>query len=327
MSLVNAPAPDLQAVAPYRWNAIDAARGTAIAAMIVYHFSWDLSYLRLIETNIVVEPGWKWFARSIAGSFLILVGIGLALAHAKGFRGRPFLRRVVKIAAAALAITLATYFAFPESYIFFGILHCIALSSVLALAFLRAPWLLTLAAAAFCLAAPWLFTSPELDAPWLDWLGLGESEPSTNDYVPIFPWFALVLVGLLIGNALLHGGENAKLAVWRGEGPLSRTLVWAGRWSLPIYLGHQPLLLAMLFGVLQITGPNSIAEVRDFVSPCEASCTQTDGDPARCRSICSCVARRLKREELWPRVLTGKTTEADETRVMATAEVCLREQP
>jgi uncharacterized membrane protein len=324
---VNAPAVEPQAIASRRWDAIDVARGIAIAAMVVYHFSWDLSYLKLIETNIIVEPGWKWFARSIAGSFLILVGIGLALAHARGFRLRPFLRRLAKIGGAALAVTIATYFAFPESYIFFGILHCIALSSVLALFFLRAPWPLTLAAAVFCFAAPWLFTSPELDAPWLDWLGLGETEPFTNDYVPIFPWFGFVLAGLVIGNTLLHHGASMKPASRRSCDPLSRTLAWAGRRSLPIYLVHQPLLLAVLFGIAQVTGPNPAAEVRDFVGPCEASCVRTNGNAAICRSVCGCVAGRLRHEELWPRVMTGRETEADQSRVTETARACLREQP
>src|SRR4029079_12219855 len=120
-----------------RFDTVDIARGVAVAAMAVYHFSWDLSALDFIETNVIEEPGWRLFARSIAGSFLILVGVGLTLAHGRGLRLEAFLRRLAKIAAAALLITVATYFVFPQSYIFFGILHCIALCSVLALPFLR----------------------------------------------------------------------------------------------------------------------------------------------------------------------------------------------
>ena len=60
-------APSPQAIASSRWDAIDVARGIAIAAMVAYHFSWDLSFLQLIETRIVEVPAWQWFARSIAG--------------------------------------------------------------------------------------------------------------------------------------------------------------------------------------------------------------------------------------------------------------------
>src|SRR5215203_855249 len=137
-----------------RIEAVDAARGAALLAMAVYHFSWDLSFFQLIDTPVGTDPAWMWFARCIAGSFLFLVGVSLVLGHGSGVRWRPFLKRLAIVAAAAAAITIATYFAFPQSYIFFGILHCVALSSVLALPFLRPPWWMVLAAAALLLAAP-----------------------------------------------------------------------------------------------------------------------------------------------------------------------------
>ena len=116
-----------------RWPGIDAARGTAIAAMVVYHFSWDLSYLGLITTDIVNEPGWQLFARTIAASFLTLVGTGLVLAHQHGgVSWTAFLRRLAIISAAALGVTLVTRFVFPDEYIFFGILHWNAVASALA---------------------------------------------------------------------------------------------------------------------------------------------------------------------------------------------------
>ena len=102
--------------------------------MVVYHTAWDLSFLGLIDTNVIGSPGWSLFARSIAASFLTLVGVGLVLAHGGGMRWRPFFRRLGTIAGAALAITLATRVVFPETYVTFGILHCIAAASVLALA-------------------------------------------------------------------------------------------------------------------------------------------------------------------------------------------------
>src|SRR4051812_6361479 len=123
-----------------RIEAVDAARGAALLAMAVYHFSWDLSFFQLIDTPVGTDPAWKWFARAIAGSFLFLVGVSLVLGHGERIRWRAFIRRVAMIAAAAAAVTVVTYFAFPGSYIFFGILHCIALSSGLGMPFLRLPW-------------------------------------------------------------------------------------------------------------------------------------------------------------------------------------------
>ncbi len=313
-----------QAAASQRWDAIDVARGVAIAAMIVYHFSWDLSFLQLIETNILQIPAWRWFARGIAGSFLMLAGFGLVLAHARGFKAKPFMKRLTKVGGAALAVTVATYFAFPESYIFFGILHCIAASSILALLFLRLHPGLTLAIAALCLAAPHLLTSPALDDPWLDWLGLGASDPVTNDYVPIFPWFGLVLIGVAAGRIILARQETMSLARWRAGGMLSRVLTWAGRKSLPIYLTHQIILLGVLYGVLQIVGPNRMAEARPFMMQCEATCLQ-NAQPQTCRALCSCTVETLRQSDLWQKILSNTTAAEDQTRISRAAQQCLRQ--
>ena len=275
------------------------ARGVAILAMIVYHFGWDLSFLKLIETNVLAMPAWRWFARSIAGSFLFLSGISLALAHAKDIRWRPFWRRLAKIGGAALLVTIGTYVAFPDSFIFFGILHCIALSSLLALPFLRAPVIVTLLVAAFVLAAPRIFTSVALDAPWLDWLGLGSFEPVTNDYVPVFPWFGLVLLGVAFAKLILIGETPPRIAAWHGSGKLGRAIIWAGRHSLPIYLLHQIVLLGLLYGVLQLTSPNANAEAQPFIAECEASCRQQNAQPATCSAICGCVVQSLRQAGLW----------------------------
>jgi uncharacterized membrane protein len=313
-----------RSIASGRWDAIDVARGIAITAMVVYHFSWDLSFLKLIETNILQVPAWHWFARSIAGSFLLLAGVGLVLAHVRGFRRAPFLRRLAKIGGAALAVTVGTYFIFPESYIFFGILHCIAVSSVLALPFLRLHPALTLPVAVFCLAAPALFTSPELDAPYLDWLGLGAADPVTNDYVPIFPWFGLVLIGVALGKFLLSHGEPLRMARWRARDVLSRALAWAGRKSLPIYLVHQLVLLGILYGVLQVTGPNPKAEAQPFINECVATCLMQDAQPATCNAVCSCTVETMRQSDLWRKVLDGTTSADDRMQISRAAQQCLR---
>lgn len=315
------------AIASQRWDAIDVARGIAIAAMVVYHFSWDLSFLKLIETNILQVPAWRWFARGIAASFLLLSGVGLALAHARGFRRLPFLKRLMKVGGAALAVTIITYFAFPESYIFFGILHCIAVSGILALPFLRLPPALTLIAAILFVAAPQVLTSPSLDAPYLDWLGLGSTDPVTNDYVPIFPWFGMVLIGVAVGKLLLTYASTMSLARWRSRDVLSRMLVWAGRKSLPIYLIHQVVLLGALYGLLQITGPNPRAEAQPFINECVSSCLMQGTQPQTCNAVCSCTVDTLRQSGLWPKVLNGTTSRDDQVQVSRAAQQCLRRAP
>ena len=142
-------------------------------------------------------------------TFLALVGVSLVLASGGKFVWRPYLVRLAKIVAAAAAITVATLYVFPDDFIFFGILHCIALASIVALPFLRAPLWLTVAAAAVALALPLFVASPMLDAPQWWWLGLGTTEPRSNDWRPFLPWFGVVLIGVVIARAVLAGGVPA----------------------------------------------------------------------------------------------------------------------
>ena len=85
------------------------------------------------------------------------------------------------VAAAALVITVATWFATPDSFIFFGILHQIALASLLGLAFVNLPALVTLAVAGLVITAAFFMQADIFNHPLLWWVGLSTSAPRSND--------------------------------------------------------------------------------------------------------------------------------------------------
>lgn len=319
------PAP-LQPARRPRLLWLDAARGAAVVAMAFYHTSWDLSWLRLVETVVTTEPAWSVFARAIAATFLILAGLGLVLAHGGGIRWDAFRRRLVAVAAAALAITAATWFVFPDSYIFFGVLHHIALASILALPFLRRPfWAAALTVPVVWTVPLWL-TQPVFDWPPLAFLGLGAHIPDTNDWVPVFPWFGFVLVGIAAGKILerfpsgVDGTQTAEAG--RASRP-TRALAWLGRHSLIIYLLHQPLIFGALAGMVAVTGPNPVAEAAPFLRSCETSCRAADQPAALCRATCACTVAELKRDDLWRSVVANRLAPEDSRRMGALARTCL----
>ena len=129
----------LKSSATRRIALVDVLRGGALAAMAVYHFAVGSQLLRARRSRRDRKSALDRLCARDRGSFLALVGVGLYLSHRKGVRWTPFLRRLVMIAAAALPISIASWFADPDGVILFGILHCIAVSSVIGLAFLRAP--------------------------------------------------------------------------------------------------------------------------------------------------------------------------------------------
>ena len=291
--------PPSEAHPPPRLPVIDAVRALALLAMAVYHALWDLGFLRLTPENYALtEPG-RAAAEVIAGSFLLLVGLGLVLMNGRGLRPRPTLARLARVGGAALLVTLGTGFAFPDAYVFFGVLHCIAVSSVLGLPFLFLPLPVGALAALAVLAAPLVVHAPVLDAPVLYFLGLGAGTPRTNDYVPLFPWFGLVLAGLVLGRIGLPRLARSRLGAWRPTTRVARAATFAGRHSLAIYLVHQPALLALLTGVVWLTGPNPRAGLKEFRADFSAACARTGGAADICRIAARCTADALVREDLF----------------------------
>ena len=232
---------------PGRIVAVDVVRGFAVVLMIVYHLAWDLTFYRLAEIPLFSNTFWLGFRLFIPSVFLGVVGFSLVLAHKRGIRPRPFLRRLAILVACALAITAGSYYFFPDAYIFFGILHSIALCSVLALAFLRVPVAVIAAAAVFCVAAPWAFADPFFNRPALQWIGLMTYFPNTNDYEPVFPWFGAVLAGMALGRLALDKRNDWPVLDWQADGPLWGVLDWTGRHALAVYMLHQPFLLGLLY--------------------------------------------------------------------------------
>jgi len=230
----------------HRLAFIDASRGIALLMMFAYHFSFDLNYYGLVDIDFNNTSFWLSARALIVTLFLLLVGISLQLANAGRLRWQAIGRRLAIIGAAAAAVTAASIVLFPHSYIFFGILHFIALASLLGLPFLRYRWLAM--ATGVCLL--WLglgFSDPLFNRPPLQWIGLMTYKPITEDYVPLLPWFGVVLLGVFIGSWLPQ--LKGRLAQWQGNNGFCSRLRWAGRHSLLLYMIHQPILLGLLYPV------------------------------------------------------------------------------
>ena len=249
---VSPAGPEHSAPARSRWPALDVARGAALVAMFVFHFMWDLSLFGLVHPDTPALPGWVWFARCLATSFLMLSGISLTFAAANGLDRTKFAKRLGLLVAAAIAVTIGTRLGIGENYVFFGILHHMAFASLAGLAFLRLASPLVVLAALACLALPFIFTHYVFDHPALIWLGLYVSPPDTVDYVPVFPWFGWFLAGMLAGRWLV--ANPGPFARWQPSNRVHAWLAFGGRHSLAVYLLHQPVFFALLFSFVTATG-------------------------------------------------------------------------
>ena len=240
---------------------VDALRGVAIVMMVIYHLMWDLWFFQVLPDVDLVHGFWKYFQRTTASLFIILVGVSLTLsyraAQRHGVAGSQlflkFLRRGLRIFALGMVITVAVS-ATGVGYVHFGVLHLIGFSIAAAYPFLTLRWANLGLWLAFT-AAGYALQPIRVDFPWLAWLGIEPAFYAPVDYFPVIPWFGVVLLGVFLGNTL-YGAQGRRFPLPDLSGWLAvRGLDFMGRHSLVIYLVHQPVLLA----ILALTGVISLS--------------------------------------------------------------------
>jgi uncharacterized membrane protein len=283
-----------------RIGALDVVRGAALAGMATYHFVWDLHSLRLTDVDPGRSAGWHALGQLVAGLFLTLSGFGLTLARAQGRAWIAALKRLLVIGAAAAAVTAVSWAVAPDAVITFGILHCIAVTNLLALGLMRLGSGPLVGLAIGAGIAPLLVQVPGIPS----WTGLSGAEPATLDFRPVLPWLAPVLLGMVAGRTRLV----MTLGRWPNASWLSRGFAWAGRRSLAIYLLHQPLLIATLTLLAQPGASEAelartlrlAPQATAFLQRCRLTCESTGGDGSLCAASCDCV-------------LTGSISRSDAT--------------
>lgn len=243
---------------------IDLARTVAIAMMVVYHAAYDVDFL---APSAGVDPfngGWRALQVATGTLFLLIVGVSLWIsnsrARTKGASGWPLYRRharrALQVLVAALLVTVVTFVALgSEDYIRFGILHCIAVSMLLAPAFVRLRlWNLPIAAAVIVVGL-WL-ADERFGTSLLVPLGVRPEGQSLGvDYYPLLPWFGPVLIGLALASVLYPRGQRGRWgARWPAVTPALYRAGAPGRWALPIYLVHQPILIPLVALALLAAG-------------------------------------------------------------------------
>ena len=233
-----------------RFDTIDTLRGFALLWMVLFHFCFDLNYFGYWKQDFYNDPFWTGQRTAILSLFLFCAGLGQAVALQQGQPWPRFWRRWGQIALCAALVSFGSWLMFPRSFIHFGVLHGIAV--MLLLVHISAPlarwfWLLgglaigiKFAAAALLAGSP---LEPTMNGGALNWLGLVTRKPVTEDYVPVFPWIGVVWWGMASGKLLL-ARQSPLLASVQYAG--ARLLAGLGRWSLTVYMVHQPILIGAL---------------------------------------------------------------------------------
>lgn len=221
--------------------------------MIIFHLIYDLNYFDVF--NLLPHSNfWVYFARATASIFILIAGISLTLSYSRTKKIRnvrykifmKYFKRGLKIFSWGLILTLVTCIFIKERFIIFGILHFIGISIILAYPFLQLRYW-NLIIGSIIISAGIYLKGVTVDFDWFIWVGLTPDNFSTLDFFPVFPWFGVLLFGVFLGNILY---PDYKRRFYLGDltyFTFVRSFCFLGRYSLLIYLIHQPVLIMLLY--------------------------------------------------------------------------------
>lgn len=244
---------------PPRIASLDLLRSCAVVSMIAYHLAWDVSVFTGIPILERIGIAGDIWARVTAATFLLLVGVGFALSWERlrhrdpsvGMVMRKYGGRGLGVLACAMLITLVTYVFDPQTYVRFGVLHCIGVGIILLPLFARLRrWNILIG----CIVIVFSLLSLLPLLPLLPFVGipLGSPPPTfaSIDYFPLIPWLGVMLLGYGLAPWIIRCAqwmdERVQIAPW---------MTWPGRRALVIYMIHQPVLVGMVMLIKIVVSP------------------------------------------------------------------------
>lgn len=226
-----------------RIHILDELRGLCVVLMVIYHALYTLAASFLSPLALTLYTFFYPVEPFFAGIFIVLCGFSCRLSRNNARRG--WLLALVSVGMTAVLLLVM-----PSQVIWFGVLHCLAVCILLFAAarplFDRIPPLVGAIVSAVLFAVGWTvptmhggtFFGIPLPAALLAYdplLPLGFGTVYSADYFPLIPWFFLFLSGTYLGQ------WRDRLPAWcyrRRVAPLS----FLGRYSLWVYLIHQPII-------------------------------------------------------------------------------------
>ena len=238
---------------------LDFLRGIALIMMLFMHMSWDVRYEFGADIFSYLEEGWFWsFVHPvIVVLFVSVSGVCCTFSRSNVKRGLKLLIATVLFYGGTAIVTFV-----------FGI-NCLIIFNVLAvltcgiflyalIQFIEKKTKVNPNVVSFIMGLTGLYiVICGCDISYMDFstdnllfipLGFAiENEPWMADYMPLFPWLGVFLIGCVVGRLCYR--EKKTLFANRGKAmtAIARPVEFIGRHSLIIYLTHQPVIYGVLF--------------------------------------------------------------------------------
>ena len=242
---MNTKQTNLSANKPRRDLALDEMRGWAVFLMIGFHFAYDLNFFGFVSVDFF-SPAFLVWRYIIVFLFLTSVGVSMVLSY-KNIAFLAYTRRLGKLLAAAMAISVGTYFVFPDNAVLFGILHLILVASVVGYFFIGRPRVALLVGVGILLLNLVFINQPDAFNDIVTYNNIIQWQETYYpayrgvDYYPPMPWLAWVLIGIFVGyHRSIYQSVFVTCLGW---------VLFMGRHALAIYLLHQLVLFSATYGV------------------------------------------------------------------------------
>ena len=176
-----------------RYWEVDAVRGVAIVMMVIFHFLWDLWVFGVLPNIVLYDGFWKYFQRTTATLFIILVGVSLTISYHRALMARGPHGPLLEVPPPrphdlrprhgnhARAVGAERYGLF-DAHVEFGILHLIGFSIAVAYPFL--PSMAQPLPVDALLHRRGLHPGDPCRHHWLVWLGLTPARYAPVDFFP-----------------------------------------------------------------------------------------------------------------------------------------------
>ena len=228
-----------------RYAEIDILKGIAVIFMVIFHIYYYPYHYGYKEIRYDKAP-LPLIARISQLIFITSVGINLVIVYSKKVSTNQTdkeyyekqLKRIVKLVIGAGFMSLFTYFIFGDNFVKFGILHFIALGSLLMLPILDKPQVIY-GISIVILTIYGLKRSGmtfNIPGPLGFILGLNTQWRSI-DHFPLIPWFLVMCLGVLIGHKLKESPLDVIPENVKENGSL-QLLQKIGSHSFEIYIVH-----------------------------------------------------------------------------------------
>ena len=262
---------------------LDALRGLSIFMMICHHLIWDIRYLLGYDTLFKFERG-IFFTYILQPLFLccFIMISGVCCTFSRNNLKRS-LRLLLGAVALSVIMALVSFLLLKIEvisdlheeglFVFFNILHLLTVGTFICfliekgekratiadsdseIVTLRAPSAMT--NSILIVVALMIFMSDSFvrmlrgTVDTYAFLPLGiypYDYISMGDYLPLIPWLGVFLIGMVLGRILYANKKTAFPGAPKLLIQLTRPFEFIGRHALFVYLIHQPILLAILFG-------------------------------------------------------------------------------